>query len=103
MELKKITENNYNLYKEADYYVLALGAIKRGENTETEIEISGVDAKNVTVNGTCGCTAVKNETVNESTVRTKIKYKDCDRSFTKTVRIVENSKVTLLKIKGTCQ
>lgn len=103
MKLKKITENNYNLYKEADYYVLALGAIKRGEDTETEIEISGVDASNVTVSGTCGCTAVKNETVNDSTVRTKIKYKDCDRSFTKTVRIVENGKVTLLKIKGTCQ
>ena len=103
MELKKVTENNYNLYKESDYYVLALGAIKRGENTETEIEISDVDAKNVSIVTTCGCTVANSTMVDDKTYRTKIKYKDCDRSFTKTVRIVENGKVTLLKIKGTCQ
>lgn len=103
MELRKITENNYNLYKEADYYVLALGAIKKGDDTETEIEILDVDAKNVAVVGTCGCTAINNTVVDDRTYRTKIKYKDCDTVIAKTVKITENGKTTILKIKGTCQ
>jgi len=102
MELKKLTENNFNLYKEGEDYILALGAITRKTERETKILVSDVDANTFKVQATCGCTAATSLKQSDNEVIITVKYKDCDRSFSKTVTLIDKKQNKKLKIKGTC-
>jgi hypothetical protein len=103
MELSKLTENNFNLYKEGEDYILALGAITRKTERETQILVSDVDANTFKLQTTCGCTAATSSKQTDSAVIITVRYKDCDRSFAKTVTLTDKNQNKKLKIKGTCQ
>jgi len=102
MEITKITNNSFNLYKEADYYVLALGAITRQTNRETELKITGIDTATKEVKAKCGCTTTNQTIVDENTMTISVKYNECERQFSKVVEIKDKNQKVILKIQGTC-
>ena len=101
MIIKKVTEK-YHLYQEGETYYLNLGVIRKGEDTTTRLNITDIDTKNFSVNTTCGCTSSNLTVLNVGEVTVDLKYKDCDNKFTKTVKLKEKNKITLLKIIGQC-
>lgn len=104
MEIKKISDK-YDFYQEGANYVLNLGGIKNGEDTTTELNVSGFeDPKLLLVKSTCGCTVVSPTINTDKTVSVKVKYNECGSSFTKVLEILYNNvKVGIIKIKGTCR
>ena len=103
MEVKKLTENNFNLYKEGEDYILALGAITRKTERETKILVSDVDAKTFEIKASCGCTAATSLKQSDNEVIITVKYKDCDRSFSKTVTLIDKNQNKKLIIKRVCR
>jgi len=104
MEIKKISEK-YNFYQEGANYVLDLGGIKNGEDTTTELNVSGFENPNLlTFHPVCGCTSSSKTVLEDLSVSIKLKYNNCDPSFAKVVEIkYDNKKVGIIKIKGTCR
>jgi hypothetical protein len=104
LEIKKLTENNFLLYKESDYWVLELGKITPATDTKTELLISGINTNNFTTEAMCGCTATEKSVIDETTIKFTVEYKRCESSFSKIIVLREGgNKSTKLKIKGTCQ
>lgn len=104
MEIKKISEK-YDFYQEGANYVLNLGGIKNGEDTTTELNVSGLeDTKLFQIRSTCGCTVVTPVVKEDMSISVKVKYNNCDSSFTKVLEVLYNNvKVGIIKIKGTCR
>ncbi len=104
MKITKLTENNYQFYQDGNDYVLALGAIKKGENTETELLFEGIDdIRKLSINSTCGCTSTDRKVIDEHTVSVKVKYKECDASFSKVLACNDNGNPFKIRVKGTCK
>ena len=104
MEIKKISDK-YQFYQEGADYVLEIANKKAGEDTTTELIISGVEDSNLlTLHPSCGCTLAERILLPDGKVSAKIRYNDCDRTFTKIVIVkYKNVKLTTIKVKGTCQ
>jgi hypothetical protein len=102
MEIQKITENAFNLHKEGDYYILAMGAITPQTVRETRLKITDIDTDTVSVVAKCGCTKTEEQKIDATTMIIGVKYKECDRSFSKIVEIADKNQKTKLKIQGTC-
>lgn len=104
MEIKNIT-SNFEFYEKDGDYVLELGFIGKGTDRKETLEIRNViDPTKLSVEPTCGCTVAETRILDGSTVRTILDYQDCDKVFTKTVKIKYNNKlVQVIKIKGACQ
>lgn len=104
MEITKISKDNFTLQKEGIEYILCMGSITQKTPRPFTIKISGVeDSSKVNVQVTCGCSTVEKTIVDKNTLTAKIAYNNCDMTFTKTIKIVNNGKNTNLKIKGACQ
>lgn len=104
MEIQKTTVK-YNFYKLDDKdYVLELGAIKRGENTKTDLLITGIeDSSLLEIAKTCGCTSTDKTIVDKNTQKVSITYNQCDPSFSKVMLIkYRNVEIGKIKIKGQC-
>lgn len=103
MEIKKTSEK-YNFYKEDKDYVLDLGRIKRGENTKTDLLITGLeDSSLFEIKAVCGCTSTDKEIVDKSTQKVSITYNQCDSSFAKVMIIkYKNLEIGKIKVKGLC-
>jgi|LakMenEpi03Aug12_release.lakeMendotaPanAssembly.Ray.scaffolds.fasta_scaffold1495470_2 hypothetical protein len=102
MEIEKITENGFNLHKEGDYYVLAMGAITRETPRETTLKITEIDTATASIVAKCGCTKTSEQIVDATTMLIGVEYKECDRSFSKIVEIGDKTQKTKLKIQGVC-
>jgi hypothetical protein len=100
MQVRKITDNTYTFYQEGDNYVLNLGTIRAGEDTTTELLFENV-AKLV-VNNTCGCTITEENKIDKHTVSVKVKYRNCDSTFSKVLACSNSNKEFTIKIKGIC-
>jgi hypothetical protein len=104
MKISKITDNNYTFYQEGDDYNLLLGAIKKGEDTTTELLFEEVENINkLSVSSTCGCTSTDRKVIDDHTISVKIKYKDCDATFSKVLNCNDNGKAFKIRVKGTCK
>lgn len=103
MEIQK-TSVKYNLYREGADYILDLGTIKRGENTETVLLINQIeDSSLLTIHPQCGCTASEVKRIDQNSLSVNLTYKNCDPSFVKVVEIkYRNVKIGIIKIKGKC-
>ena len=104
MKVKKITENKYTFYQNGNDYILNLGSILRGEDTTTELlfeEVENVDK--LVVNTTCGCTTTERNKVDKNTLSIKVKYSNCDSTFTKVLVCSDNGKDFKIKITGSCR
>lgn len=105
MKVKKITENKYTFYQNGNDYILNLGAMLRGEDTTTELLFEEVvNPQSVTVVAKCGCTATNKEVLSPTSFSVKVKYKECETSFSKIV-VINEGKVDSFKIKitGSCR
>jgi hypothetical protein len=105
MKITKLTKNTYLFYKEGEDYILNLGQIKKGEDTTTELLFEEVgNADTTKVSPKCGCTAVDRKKIDSTSFSIKIKYANCDSTFTKIVAINEGKTGGFkIKIKGTCR
>jgi len=104
MKISKITDNNYTFYQEGDDYALLLGAIKKGEDTTTELLFEDIENVNkLSVGSTCQCTVADKKVIDDHTVSIKVKYKDCDATFSKVLVGNNNGKQFKIRIKGTCK
>ena len=102
MEIQKITENGFNLYKEGDYYILAMGSITKQTPRDTTLKITGIDTATASVVAKCGCTKTSEQIIDATTMLIGVKYKECDRSFSKIVEIGDKNQKTKIKIQGVC-
>lgn len=104
MKVSKLGDR-YLFYQDGADYILGLGTIKRGEDTTTEILFEDVEnPKSVTVVAKCGCTATNKEVLSNNSFSVKIKYKECETTFSKTVVINEGRADSFkIKIKGLCR
>lgn len=102
MNIEKLTENTFNLHQESDYYVLAMGAITPQTTRETQLKITGIDTATASIVAKCGCTKTEEQKVDATTMIIGVKYKECDRSFSKIVEIADKNQKTKLKIQGQC-
>jgi len=102
MKVEK-TSKKYALYKDQEKYILELGAIIKGEDTKTIFKITEIDALKFSVESTCGCSVATNKTISPTEVEVSVTYNNCDSQFNKTIKLIENKKVTELKIKGSCK
>lgn len=102
MKLEKITDK-YTLYKDNEKYILDLGSITNGEDTTTIFRVKEVLADKFSVESTCGCSTGTSNKISPVEVEISIRYKNCDSQFSKTIKLIENKKITELKIKGTCK
>ena len=103
MEITKISNDNFTLQKQGNDYLLLMGEIKKDTPRPFTIKISGVeDSSKVSVQSTCGCSTAEKTVIDGTTLTAKIAYNNCDTAFTKTIKINNNKKTTLLKIQGTC-
>lgn len=99
MQIKKTTDK-YLFYKDGSDYILDLGSIKKGEDTTTELLFE--DVKELIVNSTCGCTVAERTELGNAKVSYKIRYKNCDASFSKVLNCYNNKENFKIKIKGRC-
>lgn len=104
MQINKLSEK-YDFHQDGANYILNLGEIKKGEDTTTELIISGVEDPTLAfVKSTCGCTVVTPVIYPDKTVSVKVKYKECDSSFTKVLEVgYNNVKTGIIKITGKCK
>lgn len=102
MEIEKITENGFNLYKEESHYVLAMGAITRQTNRETVFKVTGIDAQTATVTGSCSCVEKKKLIIDANTLQVTLKYKECDTRFSKIINIADKKNKIEIKLQGIC-
>ncbi len=103
MRVIKKTNNKYLFYQDGNDYILNLGAIKKGEDTSTELLFEDVeDLKKLSVSATCACTVADRNEIDAHTLSVKIKYKNCDSTFSKVLNCVNNKEKFLIRIKGTC-
>lgn len=102
MDIEKITENAFNLHKEDNHYVLAMGAITPQTTRLTRLKITGIDTATASIVAKCGCTKTEEQKIDATTMIIGVKYKDCDRSFSKIVEIADKNQKTKLKIQGVC-
>jgi len=104
MEITKISNDNFTLQKQGNDYVLLMGEIKRDTPRPFTIKISGVeDSSKVAISPKCGCTSIDRTVIDGNTLTATLAYKNCDKTFVKTVEIINNKKTILLKIQGTCR
>ena len=103
MKVKKTTEK-YLFYQDGSDYILNLGEIKKGEDTTTELLFEEVeDVKRLAINSTCGCTSADRKEIDKNTLSVKIKYKNCDPTFTKVLSCSNNKEVFKIRVKGVCR
>jgi len=104
MEIVKTTEK-YKFYQEGVNYILELGDIKNGENTTTELLVTGIEDSNLLqVVAHCGCTTTDKQLIDKNTQSIKISYTQCDPSFAKILEIkYKGVKLGTIKLKGKCQ
>lgn len=102
MEIQKITENGFNLHKEENHYVLAMGAITRQTNIETVFRVTGINSAEATVTGACSCVEKKKLVIDANTLQVTLKYKECDSRFSKIILIADKKNKIEIKLQGTC-
>lgn len=104
MEIKKVTDK-YDFYQDGANYILNLGEIKNGEDTTTELIISGVEnIALANISSTCGCSTTNKTILSNGTASVKVKYKECASSFAKVLEITYNNvKTGIIKITGKCR
>ena len=102
MEIQKITENGFNLHKEENHYVLAMGAITRQTNRETTIKVTGINAAEATATGSCSCVEKKKLIIDADTLQVTLKYKECETRFSKIIHIADKKNKIEIKLQGTC-
>jgi hypothetical protein len=104
MTIEKTSEK-YTLTQEGENYTLELGKIKRGENTTTELKISGIEDSNLfLLKVTCGCTTTEKTNIDKNTQIVKVAYTQCDPTISKVMEIrYNNTKIGIIKIKGLCK
>jgi len=104
MQVKKITDNKYTFYQNGEDYILNLGSIVRGEDTTTELLFENVeDVDKLVINSTCGCTSADRNKIDKNTLSIKVKYKNCDSTFTKILACSNNRKDFKIKVTGLCR
>lgn len=99
MQITKTTDR-YLFYKDGSDYILDLGSIKKGEDTTTVLLFE--DVKGLQINPTCGCTIADRTELSDTKVSYKIKYTNCDSSFSKVLNCYNNKENFKIKIKGRC-
>jgi len=103
MKVSKITEK-YLFYKDGNDYILNLGDIKKGDDTTTELLFEEVeDVKRLAINSTCGCTTADRNEIDSGTLSVKIKYNNCDPTFSKVLTCSNNKEAFKIKVKGSCK
>ena len=103
MKITKITDK-YTFYQEGNDYILALGEIKKGDDTTTQLLFEEVeDVKFLTINSTCGCSTVERKEIDKNILSIKVKYKNCDPTFSKVINCIKKKKPYKIKIKGICK
>ena len=102
MQINKVTEK-YTFYKDGSDYILNLGAIKKNEDTTTELLFTDLEsASKLVINSTCGCTVAHKEVIDNTTVKVKVRYNDCGASFSKILSCRDGKNDFKIKVKGTC-
>lgn len=104
MQVKKITDNKYTFYQNGEDYILNLGSISRGEDTTTELLFEKVeDVDKLVINSTCGCTTTEKNKIDKNTISIKVKYSNCDSTFSKVLVCSNNGSSFKIIIKGLCR
>ena len=99
------TTDKYTFYQDGNDYILALGEIKKGDDTTTGLLFEKVeDVKGATVRALCGCTIVEKNIISENSFSIQVKYTQCDPTYSKVVIINEGKPNGFkIRIKGSCK
>lgn len=99
MKIEKLTDK-YEFLQDGEDYILNLGKIVKGEDTSTDLLFS--DTNKLVLNSTCGCTVLNKIDLGDNKVKYKIKYNNCDSSFSKVLNCSNGGKSFKIRIKGQC-
>ena len=104
MKVTKTTEK-YLFYQDGNDYILNFGTIKKGEDTTTELLFEEVDnPKSTAISPKCGCTLVDKNIISDNSFSIKVKYTQCETTFTKIVTVNDGKSNSFkIKLSGKCQ